>query len=146
MSHKCDYCGLISPYKQSIVRHIKNKHNPKMCKTCKSNFSSDNELRLHSLTSHNMCLNCDKHIERNHNRHIETCDKKLCRKFVFDDDENIKSLVLTKLKNSPLPIKWILNRKVNFVKYSVESDGTSQIYKETSAVFRHFTLDSYNFD
>ena len=136
----CEYCTMSSKYIQSVIRHMQNKHRKYICDVCELLFNNDKELTVHSLNEHNKCLNCDRSIDKkNFKRHIEKCDKKLCRKYDFIDDVNIKSKILVKLNNSPLPIKWLIIRIVHFIKYTIDSDGTKQIEKETSAPFRSVT-------
>jgi len=90
---------------------------------CLETFKSDKDARFHRLIKHNNCSTCNWTVVTNKQRHLERCDKKIYRDFKFEDSLDVKEMLLNTLKTCPLPIKWILNRKIKFVKYTNDESG-----------------------
>jgi len=66
---------------------------------------------------------CYNIILNNFERHVSRCDKKSYKELQLDDSEDIKNILLLKLEMCTLPIKWMINRKVLFIKDSVDECG-----------------------
>src|SRR5436190_8091668 len=119
----CDICAKVFAYKRGLTRHIRNIHKLYPCSSCSVRFNSDKEMRLHSIRAHRRCINCGRAITHNFARHIARCDKKLYREYEYDGSIDIKTTLRDQLYLCPLPIKWIVSRKVNFAKFKLDGAG-----------------------
>jgi len=68
-------------------------------------------------------MTCNKIILKHSERHVFRCNKKPYREFKLEDSKDFKTILMSKLQQCTLPIKWIFNRKVKFVKYLADESG-----------------------
>ena len=141
----CKLCQTSFTANKSLYKHYREIHQLQhMCKKCKTFHKDETDLNSH-INEHNKCSNCNQIIKTKFKRHMLTCDKKLYKKVNFNGDVNTSSIIST-LNNCLLPIKWILIRIDNFVKYSVEENGNMVVDKETQACFCSLTALTLNKD
>src|SRR5436190_11371967 len=117
--YRCASCSTHFNTKYAFIRHLKDFHNKFSCSLCLEEFNSDKDMKIHRIKFHKKCMTCNKIILKNSERHVFRCDKKPYKEFQLDDSVDIKHILLSKLEKLTLPIKWMLNRKVIFIKHSV---------------------------
>src|SRR5436190_6102844 len=124
-SYQCSLtnCSTQYQHKFNLVKHLKSKHNLFACSLCLETFKTDSDMKVHRIKTHKKCMICGKIILRDFKRHVSRCDKKPYKEFQLDDSVDIKHILLSKLEKLTLPIKWMLNRKVIFIKHSVDECG-----------------------
>src|SRR5436190_8375741 len=124
-SYQCPLTNCSTQYRQkfNLVKHLKSKHNLFGCSLCLDTFKSDRDMRVHRINEHKKCMICGKIIVANFKRHVSRCDKKPYKEIQIEDSKDIKNILLSKLEKFTLPIKWMINRKVVFIKHSVDECG-----------------------
>ena len=134
----CNICHNSFMYKKTLVKHYRTIHKiiPKICKVCDEIFDNNNNLKLHMLESHDKCFNCNIVIKHHKMRHLNRCDKCPYKVFQFGGN-SVDSKVLLALQSISLPIKWFLERRVKFVKYTTNEQGELVVDRESTANFRN---------
>src|SRR5436190_12182561 len=132
----CLVCMKQISSKFNLIRHLKIKHNLYACAICLESFKSDKEMRFHRLNQHKNCMICKQVVFNNYQRHVVRCDKQSYKEFKLEDSKDFKTILMSKLQQCTLPIKWILNRKVKFVKYSTDESGNFVEDAKSEPTFR----------
>jgi len=134
----CEDCNITFSTKFNFKRHLKSKHNinATFCPLC--NIICQN-MSLHFTENHQTCNFCHKKIYNNFKKHINSCNKCAYTTFKFIG-ESVTHEVEKTLRLNQLPIKWILVRRVKFIKYSVNKINQTVIDKKTVNNFRSYTM------
>jgi hypothetical protein len=102
-------------------------------------FNSRIDLKNHITKTHNFCHSCKKNIYSHFKRHVALCNKSVYSMWQFVG-ESVTTDLITALHSCRLPIKWVLVRRVKFIKHTVNENGEMIIDKESIANFRSHTM------